>query len=97
MQSILVTLQEVVSKEVVVLSSSHSEPDRPAEGRMSSGQDQTVDVEVPVERASHACRGYVVEEGEIKVVVVRPDVAVGAIVCGVAGLERYLKGVFGKR
>lgn len=101
MQSMIVTLQEVISKElakrVVVLPGSHSEPSEHVESRMSSGEDETIDVEVLVDQAGHAYRGYVVEEGEIKVVVVRPDGVVGAIVYGVAGLERYFGGVFGKR
>ncbi|KAI6123729.1 hypothetical protein EDD16DRAFT_1550892 [Pisolithus croceorrhizus] len=92
MQSIFVTLQEVVSKEVVVLSSSHSEPNGHAEGRMSSRQDETVDVEVLVDLASRAYRRHVVEKGEIKVVLLRPNGVVGAIVRGVAGLERYFEG-----
>ncbi|KAI6117896.1 FAD binding domain-containing protein, partial [Pisolithus croceorrhizus] len=97
-QSILVTLQEVVSKElvqrVVVLPGSHPEPGGHVESRTSSGEGETVDVEVLVDQVGHAYRGYVVEEGEIKVVIVRPDGVVGAIVRGVAGLERYFEGVF---
>ncbi|KAI6117271.1 FAD binding domain-containing protein [Pisolithus croceorrhizus] len=100
-QSILVTLQEVVSKElvqrVVVLPGSHPEPGGHVESRTSSGEGETVDVEVLVDQVGHAYRGYVVEEGEIKVVIVRPDGVVGAIVRGVAGLERYFEGVFEKR
>ncbi|KIK20926.1 hypothetical protein PISMIDRAFT_12671 [Pisolithus microcarpus 441] len=100
-QSMIVTLQGVISKElakrVVVLPGSHSEPGEHVESRMSSGEDETIDVEVLVDQAGHAYRGYVVEEGGIKIVVVRPDGVVGAIVHGVVGLERYFEGVFGKR
>ncbi|KAI5982345.1 hypothetical protein EDD15DRAFT_2324671, partial [Pisolithus albus] len=100
MQSMIVTLQEVISKElakcVVVLPGSHSEPGGHVESRISSGEDVIIDVEVLVDQAGHAYRGYVVEEGEIKIVVVRPDGVVGAIVRGVAGLERYFDGVFGR-
>ncbi|KAI6018079.1 FAD binding domain-containing protein [Pisolithus microcarpus] len=87
-QSMIVTLQGVISKElakrVVVLPGSHSEPGEHVE-------------KVLVDQAGHAYRGYVVEEGGIKIVVVRPDGVVGAIVHGVVGLERYFEGVFGKR
>ncbi|KAI5988794.1 FAD binding domain-containing protein, partial [Pisolithus albus] len=98
-QSMIVTLQEVISKElakcVVVLPGSHSEPGGRVESRMSSGEDETIDVQVLVDQAGHAYRRYVVVvEGEIKIVVVRPDGVVGAIVRGVAGLERYFDGVF---
>ncbi|KAI5982347.1 hypothetical protein EDD15DRAFT_2324721, partial [Pisolithus albus] len=100
-QSIIMTLQEVISKElakcVVVFPGSHSEPGGHVGSRMSSGEDETIDIEVLVDQAGHAYRGYVVEEGEIKIVVVRPDGVVGAIVRGAAGLERYLEGVFGRR
>ncbi|KAI6024600.1 FAD binding domain-containing protein [Pisolithus microcarpus] len=100
-QSMIVTFQEVIStelaKRVVVLPGSHSEPGGHVENRMSSGEDETIDIEVLVDQAGHAYRGYAVEEGETKVVVVRPDGVVGAIVRGVAGLERYFEGVFGNR
>ncbi|KAI6098032.1 FAD binding domain-containing protein [Pisolithus thermaeus] len=100
-QSILKTLQEVVSKElvqrVVVLPGSHPELGGHVESRTSSGAGETADVELLVDQVGHAYRGYVVEEGEIKIVVVRPDGVVGAIVRGVAGLEQYFEGVFGKR
>ncbi|KAI6018083.1 FAD binding domain-containing protein [Pisolithus microcarpus] len=100
-QSMIVTLQEVISKElakrVVVLPGSHSEPGGHVESQMSSGEDETIDIEVLVDQGGHVYRGYVVEEGEIKVVVVRPDGVVGATVRGVAGLEQYFEGVFEKR
>ncbi|KAI6108290.1 FAD binding domain-containing protein [Pisolithus sp. B1] len=100
-QPILVTLQEAVSKQlvqrVVVLPGSHPEPGGHVESRTSSGEGETVDVKVLVDQVGRAYRGYVVEEGEIKVVVVRPDGVVGAIVRGVAGLVRYFEGVFEKR
>ncbi|KAI5993029.1 FAD binding domain-containing protein [Pisolithus albus] len=92
-QSMIVTLQEVISKElakrVVALPDSRSEPGGHVESQISSGEDETIDVEVLVDQAGHAYRGYVVEEGEIKIVEVRPDGVVGAIVRGVAGLEGY--------
>ncbi|KAI6033332.1 FAD binding domain-containing protein [Pisolithus marmoratus] len=100
-QSVLETLQQVVPKElvrrVVVLPGSPSEPDRHAESRTSSEEDQLIDVEVLVDRVGHAYRGYIVEEQETKVVVVRPDGVVGAVVRGVRGLEQYFEGVFGKK
>lgn len=58
---------------------------------------EIIDVEVLIDQAGHAYRGYVVEEGEIEIVVVRPDGVVGAIVRGAAGLERYFEGVFRKK
>ncbi|KAI5993040.1 FAD binding domain-containing protein [Pisolithus albus] len=100
-QSMIVTLQKVIPKElvkrVVVLPGSHSEPGGHVESRMSSGEDETIDVQVLVDQAGHAYRGYVVEEGGIKIVVVRPDGVVGAIVRSVAGLKRCFDGVFGRR
>ncbi|KAI6096480.1 FAD binding domain-containing protein [Pisolithus croceorrhizus] len=98
-RSILVTSQQVVPKElvrrVVVLPGSASEPDSRLE--TSSEGDQTIEVEVLVDHAGHAYRGYIVKSQEVKVVVVRPDGVVGAIVRGVTGLERYFEGVFGKK
>ncbi|KAI6033347.1 hypothetical protein EDC04DRAFT_2706926 [Pisolithus marmoratus] len=58
---------------------------------------QAMDAEVLIDQAGHAYRGYVVEEQEARVVVVRPDGVVGAIVHGVTGLEQYFEGVFGKK
>ncbi|KAI6008121.1 hypothetical protein F5J12DRAFT_905245 [Pisolithus orientalis] len=60
----------------------------------SSLQDQASGVEVFVDQAGHAYRGYVVEKDETKVVAVRPDGVVGAIVHGAEGLGRYLEGMF---
>ncbi|KAI6108294.1 FAD binding domain-containing protein [Pisolithus sp. B1] len=98
-RSILVALQQVVPKElvtqVVVLPGSASEPNSPLE--TSSEEDQTIDAEVLIDHAGHAYRGYIVESQEVKVVVVRPDGVIGAIVRGVKGLERYFEGVFGKK
>ncbi|KAI6033342.1 FAD binding domain-containing protein [Pisolithus marmoratus] len=99
-QSVLETLQQVVPKElvkrVVVLPGS-SEPDGHVESRKFSEEDQIIGVEVLVDQAGHAYRGYIVEEQETKVVVVRPDGVVGAVVRGVKGLEQYFEGVFGKK
>ncbi|KAI5982314.1 FAD binding domain-containing protein [Pisolithus albus] len=98
-RSILVTLQRVVPRElvtrVVVLPGSASEPDSHLE--TSSEGDQAIEAEVLVDHAGHAYRGYIVESQEVKVVVVRPDGVVGAIVRGVTGLEQYFEGVFGKK
>ncbi|KAI5982313.1 FAD binding domain-containing protein [Pisolithus albus] len=98
-RSILVTLQRVVPKElvtrVVVLPGSASEPDSRLE--TCSEGDQATEAEVLVDHAGHAYRGYIVESQEVKVVVVRPDGVVGAIVRGVTGLEQYFEGVFGKK
>ncbi|KAI6003383.1 FAD binding domain-containing protein [Pisolithus marmoratus] len=82
-QSVLETLQQVVPKElvrrVVVLPGSPSEPDGHIESRTSSEEDQLTDVEVLVDRVGHAYRGYIIEEQETKVVVVRPDGVVGVV------------------
>ncbi|KAI6117275.1 FAD binding domain-containing protein [Pisolithus croceorrhizus] len=98
-RSILVELQQVVPKElvtqVVMLPGSASEPNSSLE--TSSEEDQTIDAEVLIDHAGHAYRGYIVESQEVKVVVVRPDGVIGAIVRGVKGLERYFEGVFGKK
>ncbi|KAI6095821.1 FAD binding domain-containing protein [Pisolithus croceorrhizus] len=91
LRSVLVTLDQNVPKElvkrVVVLPGSASGPG----GRVdaSSEVDQTIDVEVLVDHAGHAYREYIVVLQEVKIVVVRPDGVVGAIVRGVTGLERY--------
>ncbi|KIK17625.1 hypothetical protein PISMIDRAFT_214758 [Pisolithus microcarpus 441] len=98
-RSILVSLQQVVPKElvtrVVVLPGPATEPDSRLE--TPSEEDQTIEAVVLVDHAGHAYRGYIVESQEVKVVVVRPDGVVGAIVRDVTGLERYFEGVFGKK
>ncbi|KAI6095819.1 FAD binding domain-containing protein [Pisolithus croceorrhizus] len=98
-RSILVALQQIVPKglvtRVVVLPGSTSEPNSRLE--TSPEEDQTIDAEVLIDHAGHAYRGYIVESQEVKVVVVRPDGVVGAIVRGVKGSERYFEGVFGKK
>ncbi|KAI6021934.1 FAD binding domain-containing protein [Pisolithus marmoratus] len=100
-QSVLATLQRVVPKElvkqVVVLPGSSSQPDGSVESQTSSKEDQAFDVEVLVDQAGHAYRGYFVEGQETKVVVVRPDGVVGAVVRGVSGLVQYFEGIFGKK
>ncbi|KAI6033343.1 FAD binding domain-containing protein [Pisolithus marmoratus] len=100
-QSVLATLQQVVPKElvkrVVVLPGSPSELDGHVESRMSSEEDQAIDIEVLVDQAGQAYRGYIVEKQETKVVVVRPDGVAGAVVRDVTGLTQYFEGVFGKK
>ncbi|KAI6108243.1 FAD binding domain-containing protein [Pisolithus sp. B1] len=94
-RSVLATLGQNVPKElvrrVVVLPGSASAPDGSVEA--SSEVNQAADVQVLVDHAGHAYRGYIVESQEVKIVVVRPDGVVGAIVRGVTGLERYFEGV----
>ncbi|KAI6105247.1 FAD binding domain-containing protein [Pisolithus croceorrhizus] len=87
-------VQSELVRRVVVLPGSASGPDGRVEA--SSEVDQAVDVEVLVDHEGHAYRGYIVESQGVKVVVVRPDGVVGAIVRGVEGLERYVEGVFGR-
>ncbi|KAI6018035.1 hypothetical protein PISMIDRAFT_690216 [Pisolithus microcarpus 441] len=72
-------------------------PDLDGGVETSSVQDQVHGAEVLVDRAGHAYRGYLIENDEVKVVVVRPDGVVGAIVHGAEGLERYFHGVFGRK
>ncbi|KAI6008120.1 FAD binding domain-containing protein [Pisolithus orientalis] len=97
-RSVLVTLDQSLRKKlvrrVVVLPGPFPEADGPVD--ISSGEGQAIDADILVDQAGHAYRGYVVETQEIKVVVVRPDGVVGAIVRGVTGLEQYFEGVFGK-
>ena len=50
--------------------------------------------DVVVDHGGHAYRGYLAVEGETKVVVVRPDGVVGAIVRGVEGVELYFSKIF---
>jgi len=54
-----------------------------------------VDGEVLVDRAGHAYRAYVVGKGETKIVVVRPDGVVGAVVRGAENVGKYFDGIFG--
>ncbi|KAI6098041.1 FAD binding domain-containing protein [Pisolithus thermaeus] len=98
-QSTLATLRtfpkELVRRVLVLPGpASASEPDDHVE--TSSEVDQAIDTKVLVDEAGHAYRGYVAETQEVKVVVVRPDGVVGAIVHGVTGLERYFESVFGR-
>ncbi|KAI6108293.1 FAD binding domain-containing protein [Pisolithus sp. B1] len=97
-RSVLATLEQNVPKElvrrVVVLPGSASGPDGRVEA--SSEVDQAAGVEVLVDHEGHAYRGYIAESQEVKIVVVRPDGVIGAIVRGVTGLERYVEGVFGR-
>ncbi|KAI6154838.1 FAD binding domain-containing protein [Pisolithus tinctorius] len=98
LRSVLVALDKSVRKglvrRIVVLPEPSSEADGRV-GRTIEGN-QGIDAEVLVDQAGHAYRGYIVEKQEVKVVVVRPDGVVGAIVHGAAGLARYFEGVFGK-
>lgn len=50
--------------------------------------------DVVVDRGGYAYRGYLVVKGERKVVVVRPDGVVGAIVRGAEGVRAYLTKIF---
>lgn len=50
--------------------------------------------DVVVDQGGHACRAYFALEGEQKVVVVRPDGVVGAIVHGAQGVGAYLNKIF---
>ncbi|KAI5999461.1 FAD binding domain-containing protein [Pisolithus marmoratus] len=98
-RSVLATLDQTVLKElarrVVVVPGSAFEPNGLV--GTSSEADQAIDSEVFIDQAGHAYRGYVVEEQEARVVVVRPDGVVGAIVRGVTGLEQYFEGMFWKK
>ncbi|KAI6154836.1 hypothetical protein BKA82DRAFT_997597 [Pisolithus tinctorius] len=96
---VLVVLDQNTRKQlvrrVIMLPGPLSEADGRVE--MSSEEDQAIDMDVLVDQAGHAYRGYVIEKQDIKVVVVRPDGVVGANVRGAAGLERYFEGVFRTR
>jgi len=48
------------------------------------------------DREGHAYAGYAVEEEGLTTVIIRPDGVVGAIVLGLAGLQRYFNGIFSK-
>ena len=50
--------------------------------------------DVVVDRGGHAYRGYLTAKGEKRVVVVRPDGVVGAIVHGAEGVETYFSRIF---
>lgn len=96
---VLVVLDQSTRKQlvrrVIMLPGLLSEADGRVE--MSSEEDQAIDMDVLVDQAGHAYRGYVIEKQEIKVVVVRPDGVVGANVRGATGLERYFEGVLRTR
>ena len=51
--------------------------------------------EILVDHAGHAHSAYVVDQGETKVIVVRPDGVVGAVVRGGEGVGKYFNKVFG--
>ncbi|KAI6099533.1 hypothetical protein EV401DRAFT_2143472 [Pisolithus croceorrhizus] len=74
-RSVLATLDQNVPKElvrrVVVLPGSASAPDGSVEA--SSEVNQAIDVQVLVDHAGHAYRGYIVESQEVKIVVVHPS------------------------
>ena len=50
--------------------------------------------DVVVDQGGHAYRGYLAMKGEKRVVVVRPDGVVGAIVRGIDGVGRYFSNIF---
>ncbi|KIK98566.1 hypothetical protein PAXRUDRAFT_133959 [Paxillus rubicundulus Ve08.2h10] len=62
-----------------------------AAGLLDAG---TREVEVLVDEAGHAYRAYLAVKGEMRVVVVRPDGVVGAIVHGSEGVMQYLGKIF---
>ncbi|KAI6117244.1 FAD binding domain-containing protein [Pisolithus croceorrhizus] len=97
--SVLAALQQCVPENdlvrpLVVLPD--SPPDLHKGVETSSALDQTPGVEVLVDRVGYAYGGYIIEK-ELKVIAIRPDGVVGAIVRGAEGLERYFDGVFEKR
>jgi hypothetical protein len=49
---------------------------------------------VLVDQEGHAYSAYLVEDGQTKVFVIRPDGVVGAIVHGVEGMKKYFSGIF---
>ncbi|KAF8124922.1 FAD binding domain-containing protein [Boletus edulis] len=51
-------------------------------------------VDLVVDHDGHAYRGYLAEKGKKKVVVVRPDGVVGAMVHGAEGVEAYFAKIF---
>jgi 2-polyprenyl-6-methoxyphenol hydroxylase-like FAD-dependent oxidoreductase len=52
------------------------------------------EVDVLVDEAGHAYRGYLAERGDRRVVVVRPDGVVGAMVRGAEGVTAYFEKIF---
>ncbi|KAI6154828.1 FAD binding domain-containing protein [Pisolithus tinctorius] len=98
--SVLATLKQGVPinglvRPLIVLPGRPSDLDGGVE--TLSVQDQAADVEIFVDQAGHAYRGYFIEKDKTKVIVVRPDGVVGAIARGAEGLGRYLEGVFGEK
>jgi len=63
---------------------------------LPQGSDVTTgaQVDVVVDHGGHAYRGYLAEKGERKVVVVRPDGVVGAMVHGADGAQAYFSNIF---
>ncbi|KIJ67510.1 hypothetical protein HYDPIDRAFT_180357 [Hydnomerulius pinastri MD-312] len=47
-----------------------------------------------VDASGRAYKAYLAEEGETKVVIVRPDGVIGALVRGAEGVQRYFGGIF---
>ncbi|KAF9219598.1 hypothetical protein BS17DRAFT_804337 [Gyrodon lividus] len=87
--NVLSTYSRTVVRPVIVLPQSS----RTTTITGSSDTD-TQDVGVLVDEAGHAYRAYLAVKGERKVVVVRPDGVVGAIVRGAEGVTVYLEKIF---
>ncbi|KAG1716082.1 hypothetical protein ID866_1054 [Astraeus odoratus] len=108
-QRVLAVLRRLdgdIAKLLVVLpSEGHSKPpvedgttvEQSATGELRTDDERQLAFEggVLLDRDGHAYDAYIVERGSAKVVVVRPDGVVGAIVRGAEGLGRYLDGIFG--
>ena len=63
---------------------------------LGQGSEVTTGAEADVvfDRDGHAYRAYLAVKGETRVVVVRPDGVVGAVVHGAAGVEAYFSKIF---
>lgn len=59
------------------------------QGSEVTGETNAAQADVVVDHGGHAYRAYLAVKGEKKVVVVRPDGVVGAMVHGVEGVEQY--------
>ena len=66
----------------------------PQEAVATESSTATSGTDVVVDAAGHAYRAYLTEKGEKKVVVVRPDGVVGAIVRGAEGVKAYIRKIF---
>ena len=91
------TSKKLVKHMVILPPGSEGAKDTPAKVDQGKGGGGSMkfDDEMFVDRAGHAHSAYVVDQSDAKVIVVRPDGVVGAVVRGGEGVGRYFGKIFG--